>query len=132
MLYTINNKTYKKHRVKLYKFNVSTKRIHLANQSRRQMNERCVCSVLMLPDESFIQIENVKQEAQIYYQTDFNHASKIKNAYLDSTGKMTLYIIYLGWLNPYFEHVNGRWNILFPYSKFIYAFQSRIQGPCQV
>ena len=90
MLYTINNKTYKKHRVKLYKFNISTK------------------------------------EAQIYYQTDFNHASKIKNAYLDSTGKMTLYIIYLGWLNPYFEHVNGRWNILFPYSKFIYAFQSRI------
>ena len=66
----------------------------------------CILCAYMLPDASFILMENVKQEAQLYQQKYFNRESKIKNAYLDligklvSIGKMTLYVFYLGCLNP--------------------------------
>ena len=85
MLYTINNNTCKKHKVKVYKFNVSTKQIYLqmsvnTSKPKQKVDERkmYMLRVYMLSDASFIQIGNVKQEAQIYKQIDFNMCQKLK------------------------------------------------------
>ena len=85
MLYTINNNTCKKHKVKVYKFNVSTKQIYLqmsvsTYKPKQKVDERkmYMLRVYMLSDASFIQIGNVKQEAQIYKQIDFNMCQKLK------------------------------------------------------
>ena len=85
MLYTINNNTCKKHKVKVYKFNVSTKQIYLqmsvsTYKPKQKVDERkmYMLCVYMLSDASFIQIGNVKQEAQIYKQIDFNMCQKLK------------------------------------------------------
>ena len=42
---------------------------------------------------------------------------------------MTLYIIYLGWLNPYFEHVNGGWNTYFFNLNLSMHFRAGFRGP---
>ena len=85
MLYTINNNTCKKHKVKVYKFNVSTKQIYLqmsvsTYKPKQKVDERkmYMLRVYMLSDASFIQIGNVKQEAQMYKQVDFNMCQKLK------------------------------------------------------
>ena len=61
MLYTINNNTCKKHKVKVYKFNVSTKQIYLqmsvnTYKPKQKVDERkmYMLRVYMLSDASFI------------------------------------------------------------------------------
>lgn len=118
LLYTINN-IYNKLAlwVELYKLNLSTKHTHLVNQckARWMKDVQAVCLYIII---CMIHLNwNIKQP-----QIDFNQKSKIKKSHLGltgklvSVGKMVLYLIYLGWLKPWWCKARfNSWASTIPY-----------------